>query len=69
MPIPDIRWIDGAKLLFKTKLHLDSTIYTQVVHNKQIMPWSLLLIRIQIFLPCMQCVTLYGREKKFQLMK
>lgn len=29
VPIPDIKWVDGAKLIFKTKLHLDSTIYTQ----------------------------------------
>ncbi|XP_053129814.1 dedicator of cytokinesis protein 11 isoform X3 [Hemicordylus capensis] len=28
----DIKWVDGAKALFKIKLHLESTIYTQDLH-------------------------------------
>lgn len=29
-PSVDAKWVDGAKPLFKIRLHLDSTIYTQV---------------------------------------
>nr|XP_008117830.2 PREDICTED: dedicator of cytokinesis protein 11 [Anolis carolinensis] len=28
----DIKWVDGAKPLFKVKLHMESTIYTQDLH-------------------------------------
>ncbi|KAM9537804.1 dedicator of cytokinesis protein 11 isoform 4-T4 [Guaruba guarouba] len=31
-PSVDAKWVDGAKLLFKIRLHLDSTIYTQDMH-------------------------------------
>ncbi|KAH0630790.1 hypothetical protein JD844_004007 [Phrynosoma platyrhinos] len=31
-PNVDIKWVDGAKSLFKVKLHLESTIYTQDLH-------------------------------------
>ncbi|XP_060539930.1 dedicator of cytokinesis protein 11 isoform X1 [Pantherophis guttatus] len=31
-PNSDIKWVDGAKALFKLKLHLESTIYTQDRH-------------------------------------
>ncbi|XP_015271740.1 PREDICTED: dedicator of cytokinesis protein 11 [Gekko japonicus] len=31
-PSVDIKWVDGAKALFKIKLHLESTIYTQDLH-------------------------------------
>lgn len=29
-PSMDAKWVDGAKPLFKIRIHLDSTIYTQV---------------------------------------
>lgn len=29
-PSVDAKWVDGAKPLFKIRIHLDSTIYTQV---------------------------------------
>uniref|UniRef100_A0A8B9GI59 Dedicator of cytokinesis protein 11 n=1 Tax=Amazona collaria TaxID=241587 RepID=A0A8B9GI59_9PSIT len=31
-PSVDAKWVDGAKPLFKIRLHLDSTIYTQDMH-------------------------------------
>ncbi|CAI5793355.1 Hypothetical predicted protein [Podarcis lilfordi] len=31
-PSIDVKWVDGAKALFKIKLHLESTIYTQDLH-------------------------------------
>ncbi|XP_074864172.1 dedicator of cytokinesis protein 11 isoform X2 [Carettochelys insculpta] len=31
-PGVDVKWVDGAKLLFKIKIHLESTIYTQDLH-------------------------------------
>ncbi|NWW50673.1 DOC11 protein, partial [Pedionomus torquatus] len=31
-PSMDAKWVDGAKPLFKIRIHLDSTIYTQDVH-------------------------------------
>ncbi|XP_039945149.1 dedicator of cytokinesis protein 11 isoform X2 [Hirundo rustica] len=31
-PSVDAKWVDGAKPLFKIRIHLDSTIYTQDIH-------------------------------------
>ncbi|NXI38209.1 DOC11 protein, partial [Galbula dea] len=31
-PSVDVKWVDGAKPLFKIRIHLDSTIYTQDMH-------------------------------------
>ncbi|XP_050166185.1 dedicator of cytokinesis protein 11 isoform X3 [Myiozetetes cayanensis] len=31
-PSVDAKWVDGAKPLFKIRMHLDSTIYTQDIH-------------------------------------
>lgn len=36
-PSMDAKWVDGAKPLFKIRIHLDSTIYTQVSQT----PWNL----------------------------
>uniref|UniRef100_A0A4W3I4N4 Dedicator of cytokinesis 11 n=1 Tax=Callorhinchus milii TaxID=7868 RepID=A0A4W3I4N4_CALMI len=31
-PVPDIKWVDGGKPLFKVKNHLVSTVYTECLH-------------------------------------
>lgn len=28
--VPDIKWVDGAKQIFKVKVHVRSTVYTTV---------------------------------------
>ncbi|PKU29159.1 hypothetical protein llap_20537 [Limosa lapponica baueri] len=50
-PSVDAKWVDGAKPLFKIRIHLDSTIYTQCLHAMeiQVMIQFLPVILMQLF--------------------